>query len=325
MDASSRPPLLARLCGWFAVTLSVLAACFWAFWGTLENFHEGWWHARLGDNLLLTGAYLGPATAVVVLALLAVRWPRVGGAIHVLLGLALLAWWWGQMRGASLIHHLTHMVTVTSEAVVALGILYVFGRARPRRLAMILLVALPALVAVACAIEPVWRISQRSGKAVDSSVVVRGNGVELLWAPPGPGWPKKGNVDFAEAQRIVAHLTADGQSCAETPQNIWRLPTVAEVVGSLTRRGHNAGGRWDAAAGTATYTVMPDKEPPLWHMDSPVIYWWTSSSVGSRVYIVVFNGRVSPRTPAGTGSTAFRAVREVAPADAPGATAPARP
>jgi hypothetical protein len=45
--------------GWTAVGLSTLAACFWAFWGIIENFHEGWYHRSLWANLgLMLAQYL---------------------------------------------------------------------------------------------------------------------------------------------------------------------------------------------------------------------------------------------------------------------------
>jgi hypothetical protein len=38
--------------GWSAVALNLLVACLWAFWGAIENFHEGWHYGHLGLNLL---------------------------------------------------------------------------------------------------------------------------------------------------------------------------------------------------------------------------------------------------------------------------------
>ena len=38
--------------GWSAVALNLLVSCLWAFWGAIENFHEGWHHGHLGLNLL---------------------------------------------------------------------------------------------------------------------------------------------------------------------------------------------------------------------------------------------------------------------------------
>ena len=47
--------------GWIAVILSTTLACLWAFWGIIENFHEGWYYESLPRNLLLMfGQYLSP-------------------------------------------------------------------------------------------------------------------------------------------------------------------------------------------------------------------------------------------------------------------------
>jgi hypothetical protein len=32
-----------QIAGWIAVSLSIVITCFWAFWGIIENFHEGWY------------------------------------------------------------------------------------------------------------------------------------------------------------------------------------------------------------------------------------------------------------------------------------------
>jgi hypothetical protein len=45
---------LRAAAGWSAVALNLLVSCLWAFWGAIENFHEGWHHGRLGLNLLWT-------------------------------------------------------------------------------------------------------------------------------------------------------------------------------------------------------------------------------------------------------------------------------
>jgi len=47
--------------GWVAVGESVLIACFWAFWGSEEAFHEGWYSRSLWANVAMTLVqYLGP-------------------------------------------------------------------------------------------------------------------------------------------------------------------------------------------------------------------------------------------------------------------------
>jgi hypothetical protein len=144
--------------------------------------------------------------------------------------------------------------------------------------------------------------------------IVEGNDVHLTWAPAGPGWPTAG-VSLDEAKRICRYLSDDGLRLANEPQDIWRLPTVQEVVQSLTRHGTNAGGEWDEQSLQATFRTRPDKESPLWNPHSQIIYWWTATEAEpEHVYRVAYNGYVLVvPNKMSMGSCAFRAVRQVSP------------
>ncbi|NOY42721.1 MAG: hypothetical protein GXP26_12905 [Planctomycetes bacterium] len=134
----------------------------------------------------------------------------------------------------------------------------------------------------------------------------------LLWAPAGPGWDRDGNVTWTKAIEQASHLTEDGLSLADEPQNIWRLPTREEVVHSLTRDNLNAGGTWNPDSEQASYQRKPDKESPLWDRFAPLIYLWTSESRDEdRAWIVVYHGGVYAKPKAlGAPSNGFRAVRD---------------
>jgi hypothetical protein len=71
---------------------------------------------------------------------------------------------------------------------------------------------------------------------------IRGDGVDLVWAPAGPGWDESG-FSWSEARRRCDYLTADGKALSVTPQRVWRLPTVDEVIRTMLWRGQNAGGK----------------------------------------------------------------------------------
>lgn len=65
--------------GWGALVLSTAITCFWAFWGVIENFHEGWYFESLWSNLgLMLVQYLSAMLAFLVLASLSIAWPRIG-------------------------------------------------------------------------------------------------------------------------------------------------------------------------------------------------------------------------------------------------------
>ena len=40
--------------GWVAVGISTLIAGFWAYWGSIETFHEGWYFHSIWKNVGLT-------------------------------------------------------------------------------------------------------------------------------------------------------------------------------------------------------------------------------------------------------------------------------
>lgn len=288
--------------GWAAVLISTAITGLWAFWGINETFHEGWFYSSFRLNIGMTFVqYLSPAILFLAATLAAIRLPRAGAILHIVLGL--FAWWFfGFMRAASLLIMLP---------MGALGALYWFGRPQPRRLAMLGVVVVTSLILAGFAVEPIWRISGRLDDGNRGARVVQGNGVSLMWAPEGPGWPRE-STGWEESAALCDHLMDDGVTLASTPRNIWRLPTVDEAVRSMARHGVNCGGVWDPAGSRATYKVRPDKESPLWDIHSPVIYWWTATESGANsAYSITYNGLVVVRTKKSRyGSLAFRCVRD---------------
>jgi hypothetical protein len=50
-----------KVVGWIAVSLSIVITCFWAFWGIIETFHEGWYYESWLSNVgLMFVQYLSP-------------------------------------------------------------------------------------------------------------------------------------------------------------------------------------------------------------------------------------------------------------------------
>jgi hypothetical protein len=276
------------IAGWIAVGLSTVITCLWAFWGIVENFHEGWYYESWLPNLgLMLAQYLSPMLIFVGATLISIFWPRAGAALHGLLALG-LAWFFGALTNT--------VVLLLLLPLLGLGALYWYGRPQPRRLAASLAIGLPLLTLVIAGIEPALRVSQRLDDGNLQARLVQGNGVDLIWAPAGPGWPREGG-DWSEAQQVCEHLSEDGLTVAPVPQQIWRLPSVDEAVRSMARHGQNSGGVWDAASAKATYETKPDKESPLWDVHAQVIYWWTATEAeGDRAYIIVYNGEVWPRS-----------------------------
>ena len=296
-----------NIIGWSAVALATVAATFWAFWGVIEAFHEGWCKPQLWMRLLQLLAYLAPATVICGLAFVGIRWPHLGAALFSLVGvvIALLV----VIDRATF--SLDILILITAIPVI-LGVMFLFGRPRPKRAAYLVSLGLPLLTLVLCGIEPVARVSTRHDDGNRGSRLVEGKGVRLLWAPDGPGWSRNGNVTWQEALHRAQYLSEDGDVLADTPQNIWRLPTREEVVRSLTRHDRNAGGAWDASREQANYRRRPDKESPLWDPYSPLIYLWTADELDEQhAWIVVYHGGIyaKPKN-IGSPSFGFRAVRD---------------
>ncbi|MDX1414168.1 MAG: hypothetical protein R3293_08250 [Candidatus Promineifilaceae bacterium] len=277
-----------KIIGWIAIGISILITSFWAFWGMIENFHEGWyfesWLANVG---LMFAQYLSPMLVFLSLTLMAIVWPRVGAGLH----------WLFALFAVGFFHALTNPVMfLLIIPLLGLGLLYWFGRPQPRLLAAALAITLPLLTLILSGIEPVLRVSQRIDDGHLQAQLVSGNEVQLIWAPDGPGWPRSG-VDWYKALSTCRYLAEDGHELASAPQNTWRLPAVDEAVRSMARHGRNSGGLWHEETAEAAYQTKPDKEPPLWNRYSQVIYWWTATEAGEdQAYMIAYDGKVWPRS-----------------------------
>jgi hypothetical protein len=277
-----------KIAGWSAVAISTLITCFWAFWGIIENFHEGWYYESWLSNVgLMLAQYLSPMLIFMAISLVSIFFPHLGGGLHILF--AMFAVWFFQA-------FTNPALFLLIAPLAGLGALYWYGRPEPRRIATFLVVGFPILTLVISGIEPIIRVAGRVNDGNLQARLVHGNGVNLVWAPEGPGWPRSG-TNWYEAQRVCQYLSDDGLSLASFPQHVWRLPTVDEAVGSMARHGQNSAGVWDAELAQATYETIPDKESPLWNVHSQVIYWWTATIVdGDHAYIIVYDGRVWSRS-----------------------------
>ncbi|QDT40298.1 hypothetical protein Pan241w_03540 [Gimesia alba] len=300
-----------NLIGWIGVVLVTLAAGFWSFWGTIEAFHEGWWQPLLGMRLLQTAAYLSPAVVFSGVAVLGIRWPRVGAVLFILLGAVIATLIIIDRSSISI-----QIVLCLTALPMIVGLLFLFGRPQPKAAAYAVAVGIPLLILLGSGAEPVYRVCTRFDDGDRGERLVEGLGVTLVWAPAGPGWSRDGGVDWHEARERVRYLTEDGLSLANEPQGFWRLPTREEVVCSLTRGNRNAGGTWDPVRNQPHYKRKPDKESPLWDPFAPLIYLWTSDEADERsAWIVVYHGGIYPKPKTlASPSIGFRAVRK------PGAT-----
>lgn len=198
--------------------------------------------------------------------------------------------------------------------IIAIGLVYYFGEPKPKKWAYRLLVGVPLIIVLAVSILKGIRVSQRINDNDFGLRTVPGNGLTLVWAPRGPGWPDRG-TSWDQARRICRFLSEDGTEIMEEEQNIWRLPTADEAVRSMMLHGQNAGGVWDALKRKAVYERTPDKESPLWDVHSKVIYYWTLDTPADderKAYIIVYHGGVYTKMKTDEQSyLSFRAVKEL--------------
>ncbi len=133
--------------GWSAVAFNLIVACLWAFWGAVETFHEGWYYGLLGLHLLWNLAYFGPTLATMLLGLLGLRWPRLGGLAYLLLGGGCGSWLlFGGPTEWPRVGFLRAVLMTGGCGVI--GLIFWFGQPRPLRLARHLTWGLPVAVAL---------------------------------------------------------------------------------------------------------------------------------------------------------------------------------
>jgi hypothetical protein len=174
VTAAKRGPARRRqVAGWIAVLTSTALSCVWAFWGSIENFHEGWYYPDLWRNLALMAVQYLPWMLIPMTAGLLALWrPWVGVGAH--LSLAGGAVWLFGTDSAGF--------TLIAAPVVALAILYAYGRPAPVCRARRLLAVLPLVTWVVSGAYPGWRVLTRPNTVDTSMRRISGNGVDLVWA-----------------------------------------------------------------------------------------------------------------------------------------------
>ncbi len=209
---------------------------------------------------------------------------------------------------------------------------------------------LPLLTFIGVALTWSITLSQRVDDGDRSARRITAGEVDLLWAPEGPGWARgslqgvekqadldaggqgfdnpswnqialygtgdstthNASLDEMEEFCLCRYLTDDGLTLADSPQDIWRLPTTPELAASLPHHGLPAGCFWDGTTGPMKCDNRPDKETPLWYPNRSPGYLLSATEMDStRVWFVSFNGQVQA-TPKEWGNPrhGFRCVRE---------------
>jgi len=184
--------------GYVATALLILATSLWTLWGMGELYYEGW-GAPLPEALF----YLAPAALCLLLTLLALAWPAIGGTLILVAGTAFTAWWWAMIARRSTLTLPAALSMVPISAVLVLvGALFLLearyrrqqrGERPPRTWfrrygRYLLALGIPFLVAVAVSAWNLPMVLTRLDDGNYGARLIQGNGVTLVWAPAGPGW-----------------------------------------------------------------------------------------------------------------------------------------
>lgn len=329
---------LRRLPGLLAFLLVLTVTTTAAVVGAGSMFYEGW-----GQPPLRMATYLAPAAVLIVLGLVAIRWPVAGGLSLLLLGGG-AGWRWVARQAArsTSSESLLPTVLVMIGPVVLAALLFMadaWSRRRAdatawdaarrrsgRHWRPLLLVLLPVLATAALAYQQVPSLLARHDDGKRGARVIGEGPGALAWAPRGPGWnATHANGAYPSWATLMRHrgtmrdrceyLDADGKTVLDDPAGIWRLPTVGEVVGALTRDGKDAGCTWDHRSPHAACRVPPDKETPLWAPDdAPIYYWSRQEASAAQAFAVNYTGGISvlPKAVEGLG-IGFRCVKPAGP------------
>jgi hypothetical protein len=347
--------------GIIAMGVMLLITAFWSFWSFGEMYHEGWW-----GPFYIRLAYLIPGVAFTLLTFAAGKWPRIGGWLIIIIGGAFTVFFLDfSIADGKLSINRDISGILVSGPLVFLGILFIVeARYRKKKslegfevskawwkkhLGSILAMTPFIISMIGTSIFSLPVVLTRIDDGFRGASLIEGNGVNLIWAPEGPGWNWKQGfggypswnsialygvppIGFGEKPgfnskegifaseeemaefNICTFLSKDGTSLETEPQNIWRMATIDEYLRSLSRHEINAGCSWDGEShAQMKCTILPDKETPLWAPDLSPIYYWTADEYSEReAFFVSYNGWVNTANKnGGNPRHSYRCVREV--------------
>ncbi len=185
-----------KLPGNVAYGIIVFASLLAAFWGAAEFFHEGWFEPY-GKYLPY---YLMPAAILIILNLISLSFPRLGGALIIIGTSAFLVWRYNALM--RLHYVVSPSFWIMGFVFMLPGILFVVDgylrkKHEEKKLAKfswrthkkyIIAVALPIIVMLITSIPLLKRNLNRIPLENYNEIKIRGNGIELVFAGSGPGW-----------------------------------------------------------------------------------------------------------------------------------------
>jgi len=136
------------------VAIVAVITSLWAYWGGIENFYEGWYSKSIWENLLMMLIqYWLFAIVFMVIGFVGIRFPKVSLFLNIALGIGAAIFFAGASFSV-----LWVMIIIPLAAI---GLLFFFGVAKPKKLAYILVIGIPVLILVITSISGMVRIGAR--------------------------------------------------------------------------------------------------------------------------------------------------------------------
>ena len=214
-----------RTPGWVASIATIIITALWCYWSIGEMYHEGW-----GGAFYVPLLYLIPGTAFLMLTLFVLKWPRVGGWLIIVFGgLFTISFLDFSFVDGKLTIGRDLAGFMVSGPLVFLGVLFlVEARNRKRRIAQgwaphskwwrrniwnLLAVGPPVLILIGWSIHSLPIVLTRIDDGDRGARRIEGNGVDLIWAPEGPGWNWK--------QDFGGYPSGTALPCMVSPRLAW--------------------------------------------------------------------------------------------------------
>lgn len=230
-----------RTPGWIAKTLLIMITSAWCYWSIGEMYYEGWW-----GPFYIRLIYLIPGAAFLILTLIGIKWPKIGGWLIIIIGGLFTIMFMD-------IHFVDGKLTMdrdlagfmVSGPLVFLGaFLLIEARNQKRRAAqgwvaspiwwrrnIWYLAALvpPLLILIGMSISNLPILLTRMDDGDRGARLIEGNGVSLIWAPEGPGWNWKQDYGGYPSWNMVALYGLPPIGMGDKPGYDWRKGVFASA------------------------------------------------------------------------------------------------
>lgn len=174
------------------------------YWGTSEAFFEGWYHASLIQNILLSlFQYLSIPIILIICTTAAINHKKSGLILFFIIAFFAIIFFHSNAG---------RVLVALPSTLFALG--FYFAEFKYKKNLFYITVTLPALIVIIFAMPQIIKINNRQNDGDFGERKIR----DLTWAAQGPGFPLSG-TDWYTALEKCTNLGEE-----------WRLPTREEIL-----------------------------------------------------------------------------------------------